>query len=333
MNNGLPLVSIIVPNYNHYNYLKERLDCIFKQTYPNFEVILLDDCSTDKSQEVLLEYAKNPRVSHCVFNNTNSGNTFIQWNKGIALAKGEYIWIAESDDFCTLNFLDELTKPLMQNPEITLVYCQSNSVDESGSIIGNWLAHTDSFDKMLFLESFTLEGNEFIERFLIYKNVIPNASSVLFKKERALLLGQLDLDPFLKYNGDWLFYLKVLSNEKIAYVSGSLNYFRFHSKSVIANACVSENFMSIIDIELKTRSKMLSFLTKAKPYNLSGVKKTNKQIVKSLIYEKAFYYFRDNKKLRGFLMLLKVLDVFIKNYKFKDNFKLKSRIFFKSIYK
>ena len=333
MNNSLPLVTIIVPNYNHEKFLIQRLESVFNQTYPNFEVILLDDCSTDSSPNILSEYTKNPKVSHCIFNATNSGNTFIQWNKGIALAKGDFIWIAESDDFCELNLLEELIQPLLLDDEIVLSYCQSNRVDEFGNITGNWLNHTDSLDKTFFLKNFILNGNEFIERFLIYKNVIPNASGVLFRKERALSLGQLDLDPFLKYNGDWLFYLKVLSTMKVAYVSGSFNYFRFHSKSVIANACVTENFITIIDLELKTRSKMLIFLRIAKPCNLSGIKKTNNQIVKALIYEKTFYYFRGNKKIRGFLMLFKVLDVFIINYKFKDNFKLKSRVFFKSIYK
>ena len=67
-----PLVSIIVPNYNHEKYLKQRLDSIFNQTYSNFEVILLDDCSSDSSQTILLEYAKNPKVSYCIFNEFNS---------------------------------------------------------------------------------------------------------------------------------------------------------------------------------------------------------------------------------------------------------------------
>jgi glycosyltransferase involved in cell wall biosynthesis len=162
---NLPLVSIIVPNYNHKKYLVQRLECVFNQTYPDFEVILLDDCSSDKSQEILLEYAKNPKVSHCVFNDTNSGNTFVQWNKGIALAKGDYIWIAESDDFCELNFLEELIQPVLQDQEITLVYCQSNRVDEAGKITGSWLNHTDNLDASLFLTDFVMDGNEFIERF------------------------------------------------------------------------------------------------------------------------------------------------------------------------
>ena len=246
-----PLVSIIVPNYNHEKYLVQRLDSVFDQTYSNFEVILLDDCSLDKSQEILLEYAKNPKVSHCVFNDTNSGNTFIQWNKGIELAKGDYIWIAESDDFCELHFLEELIQPLLQDPEIKLVYCQSNRVDEMGKITGSWINHTDDLDAELFLTNFVMEGNEFIERFLIHKNVIPNASGVLFSKKVALQLGNLDIDPVLKTCGDWLFYLKLATNNKVAYVHKSLNNFRQHSASVIASAITVESLGSIIDIDIK----------------------------------------------------------------------------------
>ncbi len=183
-----PLVSVIVPSYNHEKYLVQRLESILNQTYPNFEVILLDDCSTDHSKEILSEYAENPKVSHCVFNKINSGNTFTQWNKGIELVKGNYIWIAESDDFCELNFLEELIQPFLLDPEIKLVYCQSNRVDEKGKIIGNWINHTNDLDSTLFLTNFVMSGNEFIERFLIHKNVIPNASGVVIRKDRMIRL-------------------------------------------------------------------------------------------------------------------------------------------------
>jgi glycosyltransferase involved in cell wall biosynthesis len=329
MTKNFPLISVIVPNYNHYNYLVQRLECIFNQTYPNFEVILLDDCSTDKSQEILLEYAKNPKVSHCVFNHTNSGNTFIQWNKGIELAKGDYIWIAESDDFCDLHFLEELIQPVLEDRGISLVYCQSNRVDESGKITGNWLHHTDNLDSNLFLTNFVLDGNEFIERFMIYKNVIPNASGVLFNKEFAVQLGQLDVDPVLKICGDWLFYLKLLNNHKVAYNHKSLNNFRSHSESVVASAVKIENRFAIIDIELKVRNKMVVFLSNLKPNNLAAILKINKQVYKKLKYEKAFLYVRNNEKIKGAFVLSTILDVFIKNYKFKENLKLKINHFFR----
>lgn len=325
-----PFVSVIVPNYNHEKYLKQRLDSIFDQTYDNFEVILLDDCSSDKSQEILLEYANNPKVSHCVFNATNSGNTFIQWNKGIELAKGVYIWIAESDDFCELNFLEELIQPVLQDTELTLVYCQSNKVDEMGKITGSWLHHTDNLDTSLFLTSFVMEGNEFIERFLIRQNVIPNASGVLFRKNSAVQFGKLDMNPVLKTCGDWLFYLKLATNTKVAYVHKSLNNFRYHSASVIASAIRTESLGSIIDIDLKNREKMIGFLSIEKPYNLSVIRKLHTQIVKQLKYKKGMFYFRNDDKIKGGLILCTILDVFIRNYKFKANFKLKKSHFFKN---
>lgn len=325
-----PVVSIIVPNYNHEKFLKQRLESIFNQTYINFEVILLDDCSTDKSQEILLEYAENPKVSHCVFNETNSGNTFVQWNKGISLAKGDYIWIAESDDFCDCQFLEIVSKPLIENTKIALSYCQSNRVDEFGVCTGNWLNHTDNLDSTMFLTNFVMGGNEFVGKFLIEKNVIPNASAVLFKRAIAV---ELDIDPVLKTCGDWLFYLKLIANNEIAYVHESLNYFRYHSKSVIAGTLKTESIFSIIDIELKMRKKMIAFLLIKKPYNLTAIIKKDAQIRKIFKYNKALFFLRNDKKIRGLLVGLTIPVFFLKKYKFNMKAKMKMDKFFKSIYK
>ena len=101
----LPLVSVIIPNYNHAPYLKERIDSVLSQTYKEFEVLILDDCSSDESKEIIESYRNNKHISNIVFNEKNTGNTFIQWNKGISLAKGKYIWIAESDDVAKPTFL------------------------------------------------------------------------------------------------------------------------------------------------------------------------------------------------------------------------------------
>ena len=81
-------VTVIMPNYNHAPYLKQRMDSILAQDYPNFEVILLDDASTDNSAEVLSEYTKHPKVKKIIVNDTNSGNTFLQWLRGIKEATG-----------------------------------------------------------------------------------------------------------------------------------------------------------------------------------------------------------------------------------------------------
>ena len=71
----MPSVSVVVPNYNHAQYVRQRIDSILKQTLQDFELILLDDCSTDCSRAVISEYAKDPRVT-IEFNEVNSGSTF-----------------------------------------------------------------------------------------------------------------------------------------------------------------------------------------------------------------------------------------------------------------
>ena len=92
-----PLVSVIVPNYNHAQYLEKRIDTVLNQTYQNIEVIILDDKSKDNSIEVIEQYRNHPKVAQIILNEQNTGSPFKQWDKGISAANGELIWIAESD--------------------------------------------------------------------------------------------------------------------------------------------------------------------------------------------------------------------------------------------
>ncbi len=71
-----PFVSVILPNYNHAKYLPQRIESILNQTYQNFELIILDDCSSDNSREVIERYKDNPRISKIIFNEKNSGSRF-----------------------------------------------------------------------------------------------------------------------------------------------------------------------------------------------------------------------------------------------------------------
>ena len=71
-------VSVIIPNYRHARYLKERIDSVLEQTYRDFEVIILDDCSPDDSQEIIETYRSREKIAHIVYNEHNSGSTFVQ---------------------------------------------------------------------------------------------------------------------------------------------------------------------------------------------------------------------------------------------------------------
>lgn len=324
-----PLISVIVPNYNHELFLRQRLESVFNQTYLNFEVILLDDCSTDNSRDILLEFASHPKVSHCVFNEMNFGNTFKQWQKGILLAKGEYIWIAESDDYCELDFLEKVSKPLNNDNNVVLSYCQSKSVDFANKIIGSWLHHTLEMEKgIMYLDDFIMEGNDFIEHFLIFKNVIPNASAVIIRKSVIEIQKHLDTTPEFRYCGDWMFYFKLILNKKVAFIAEPLNNYRFHYSSAIANS--KQNVLEIIEIEFKVRKILLEYLKNEKNQNFEAIKFKNKFVKRYYLnYEKAFSLVRKGDYLKGYSLLIMHIDVFFTRYNIRKNIKLKLRNLYK----
>lgn len=230
-----PTVSVILPSYNHEKYLKDRIESILNQTFQNFEIIILDDVSPDNSRQIIEQYRAHSKVKHIIFNDINSGSTFFQWNKGIDLAKGEYIWIAESDDVAEPDFLMTLVSKLKEHPRVGIAFCQSTRMNSEGEIKGTWRSQTQAFKKSEnFDNSFIMNGKEFIKNYLILINVIPNASAVVFRKNLYKKVNGASIK--LKMNGDWELWFKMLAVSDIYYHSKPLNHFRFHSSSVIARA-------------------------------------------------------------------------------------------------
>jgi glycosyltransferase involved in cell wall biosynthesis len=223
----MPVVSIIVPNYNHERFLRRRLDTIFEQSFRDFEVILLDDNSTDSSRSILSEYALRPQV-RLDFNEVNSGSTSRQWNKGVGLARGKYVWIAESDDYADEHLLERLVPLLNSDPAISLAYCRSRFVtaeDQVGTFADCYLAEPDRWTS-----DFCQNGREACCSYFLPVNPIANASAVLFRKEVYEQIGGADQN--LRLCGDWKVWTAMALKGKIAYICEPLNYFRQQGSSV-----------------------------------------------------------------------------------------------------
>lgn len=229
----MPKVSVIIPNYNHANYLQERIESVLSQSFQDFEVIILDDNSTDNSLDVINQYKNHPKVKQILTYNENSGSTFKQWNKGINYAKGEWIWIAESDDSCEKNFLESLLQNVGNNQNIVLSYSQSSRMNGVGEITGNWKTFTHDISNQ-FSNSFVINGEQFVHDYLSIRNVIPNASAVIFRKDAFVNAGKADED--IRYNSDWLLWIKLALLGDISFCKQTLNHFRYHEKSVIAKS-------------------------------------------------------------------------------------------------
>lgn len=216
----MPKVSVIIPNYNHSQYLVQRVESILNQTYQDFEVILLDDCSTDNSHEIIELFRYHPKVRHVLFNEVNGGTSYKQWYKGIQFATGELIWVAESDDWCDLRFL-ECLEPHFDDNEVAIVYCKSLNVNNS--------YETPHMPNLTY--TFTkYDGNDFIEKFMLTGNGIRNGSMVIFKREKYLKLYS-DRWKDLLFAGDWLLWVEMANKSKIVEVDDALNYFRVYEGS------------------------------------------------------------------------------------------------------
>jgi glycosyltransferase involved in cell wall biosynthesis len=225
----MPKISVIVPNYNHSLYLEQRIESILNQTCQDFELILLDDCSTDNSAQIIAKYQIHPKVSKVIINQSNSGSTFKQWQKGISEAQGEYIWIAESDDFADKNFLEVLLTQLDLHPELGLAYSQSYKVDEKGEVICSCkdIYPVISWDKVY-------KGKDIVLNYMAGANLIPNASAVVFRKEIA---DQIDSTyTHFRLSGDWWFWCEMLLRSDIIHICQELNYFRFHANKVTVSS-------------------------------------------------------------------------------------------------
>jgi glycosyltransferase involved in cell wall biosynthesis len=230
MNNfHTPTVSVIVPNYNHAPFLRQRMDSILGQTYQDFEIVLLDDCSTDESRAILREYAHRPDV-RLEFNDANSGSGYRQWNKGVSLARGKYVWIAESDDFADANFLQRLVGILKSDERISFAYCRSRRVTEDGGLMrfeDTYLKYKAPHD---WTEDFCADGLEECRKHFLFINVVPNASAVVFQK--FIYQSVEGADENMLLCSDWKLWAAMAFAGRMAYTSEPLNYYRTHRASL-----------------------------------------------------------------------------------------------------
>lgn len=250
-------VSVIIPNYNYERFIIERIDSVLLQTYPIHEIIILDDCSTDNSIEVINKHIstiKNIDIK-LLENEKNSGCVFSQWQKGLKNITGDYFWIAEADDSCDPTFLETTIKKFQEDKNIVLSYTDSKKIDENNNIIGetvnDWcdIFHTGMWDA-----SYVHDGELEIKESFSNNNSILNVSSLVWKNNNNYY-NIFEKAKEFKVAGDWYIYKEVLKNGKIAYDYQSLNYFRKHSTSVSTTVKRSIEYKEVYRIQEEIRNE------------------------------------------------------------------------------
>jgi glycosyltransferase involved in cell wall biosynthesis len=253
-----PKVSVVVPNYNYARYLSERLDSIVGQTLAPYEIIVLDDGSTDNSLDVLDELKSSLTIPlRVVTAAENSGSVFRQWLKGVELAGGDYVWIAEADDLAEPTFLATVMESF-RRPGVTMSYCQSQQIDEDGTNLSNdYLDYVADISTERWCHPFVADGAEELLNGLAVKNTIPNVSAVVFKREalhEALISCGDELYEF-SVAGDWLVYLRLLKGGLLAYHPQSLNKHRRHRGGVTLGSAYAAHLSEVLRMQKIARER------------------------------------------------------------------------------
>jgi glycosyltransferase involved in cell wall biosynthesis len=206
-----PKVSVITPCYNRDKYIRETLECLQKMNYQNWECIVIDDESTDRSAEIVKEIAKDDNRIHYYFHK-KSPLSVIR-NRAISYSSGKYILPVDSDDLISPEYVKEAVEILENNPDTKIVYCDGVFF---GDRKGKWNLYPYSFDQLLI------------------GNCIHN--SAMFRRS--------DFDKTKGYNPDliaseeWDLWINMLrTGGEVFKIEKNYFFYRKHNESTIDKLC------------------------------------------------------------------------------------------------
>ncbi len=202
-----PKVSIVLPTYNQARYLPRALDSIFAQTFRDFELIVVNDGSTDETASILASYQQ--MHDFALIEQENKGLP-TALNVGFAQARGEYLTWTSSDNVMMPEMLEVLVQALDENPGVGLVYADWYVVDEQDQVLA--IARTIDYD-----------------RFLLLRDNYINAC-FLYRRECAEKVGLYDVD--FMYCEDWDYWLRMARFYKMMHIDQILYQYRIHEDSL-----------------------------------------------------------------------------------------------------
>lgn len=212
-----PLISVCVPNYNYQNFVKEAVESVLNQTYSNFELIIIDDCSVDNSVNIIKSY-NDPRIKF--YQNEENMGGYKTLNKAVRLAKGELVAILHTDDKYDLHFLEEIVKAYNKYPDhkvfVTAIY---NQDDVLGHLTPIYPFNSEGL----------ISRKEAMTR-LAYDNNIGNGVNLVVHKDA---LCEKDFYN-IKYTpvGDLDLFMRLAENYDFVYINKLLTYYRMHESNL-----------------------------------------------------------------------------------------------------
>ena len=242
-----PLVSICIPTYNGAQYLRECLDSVLSQSFSNYQVIIVDDQSSDNTWEILNQYAaQDNRIS--LFKNEHNLGLVGNWNRCIELASGEWIKFVFQDDLIAPECLERMLQ--VARPESSFVFCRRDFIFEAGTLQStqdSYLAGKALVER-LFPDSSPVTARQFSELVLnnMGINLIGEPTVVMLHKRVFQEFG--DFNPHLIVSCDTEYWIRVGIHTGVTPVAESLASFRVHGDSVSAISLRQREYrMNVLD--------------------------------------------------------------------------------------
>lgn len=245
----MPLISVIIPAYNAEKTIQETIESVLKQTFSDFELILINDGSCDSTLDIV-ESIQAPRLK--VLSYTNSGSVAVSRNRGLSHASGEFIAFLDADDLWTPDKLEAQLSALQQNPQAAVAYSWVDRIDESGK----FLRHGRRVN---------LTGDVYAE--LLLGNFLQNGSNPLIRKQALCEVG--GFDESLLNAEDQDLYLRLAARYHFVAVPSTQILYRISSKSKSANVSRLEGqALKVIERGFEQAPESLQHLKKHSLTNL-----------------------------------------------------------------
>ncbi len=202
------LVSIIMPSFNTASYINKSIESVLAQTYKNWELLIVDDCSTDNTDEVVESYLKDPRVKY--FKNHENSGAALTRNRALREAKGEWIAFLDSDDLWLPNKLEKQLRFMVENGYV-FSYHDYEKIDESGNRL-----------------DIHVSGPKIVTKRKMYHYGYPGCLTFVYSAKAIELIQIKDI----KKNNDYAILLQVCKKAKCHLLKENLALYRVRKKSI-----------------------------------------------------------------------------------------------------
>lgn len=241
----MPKVSIVLPTYNGEKYIQESVESIINQSFTDWELIIVDDCSTDHTAMIVDQYASEDfRIK--VIHNKKNQKLPQSLNIGFGICEGEYLTWTSDDNYYKKDAIKEMYNYLHENEKISMVCADMDVIDD----VGKKLYELKMFDELD----------------VFYNNCI--GACFMYKRKVLDELGGYDVDMFLVE--DYAYWLKILKRyERIGYIKNILYVYRLHENSLTTQRqiqikkqllCLRKKNIDLILERLKEHKKIISYI-------------------------------------------------------------------------